>query len=239
MSLRDIASPKKKPRERYTRQLTAKQVRAMKKRGYDAERELVHMLRDVGYDAIRVPVSARPTAAGSARATPSATPVLATVLASRTAAPTARAWPSATPPPTASACARTTAVTVAPTARPAIPPRASACASRAATTTAPTGRSATRPTAAAASVRPTAEAVHRTSGATPTSAAACRSSDQSLWTVTVPVLPSTVTSWPVSSCTVASPVPTTAGMPCSRATIAECDRGLPPSVTSAPARPNA
>ena len=58
MSLRDIASPKKKPRERYTRQLTAKQVRAMKKRGYDAERELVHMLRDVGYSAIRVPVSA-------------------------------------------------------------------------------------------------------------------------------------------------------------------------------------
>lgn len=58
MSLRDIASPKKKPRERYTRQLTAKQVRSMKKRGYDAERELVHMLRDVGYSAIRVPVSA-------------------------------------------------------------------------------------------------------------------------------------------------------------------------------------
>ena len=58
MSLRDIASPKKKPRQRYTRQLTATQVRAMKKRGYDAERELVHMLRDVGYDSIRVPVSA-------------------------------------------------------------------------------------------------------------------------------------------------------------------------------------
>src|SRR5210317_863459 len=30
----------------------------MKKRGYDAERELVHMFRDVGYDAIRIPVSA-------------------------------------------------------------------------------------------------------------------------------------------------------------------------------------
>ena len=58
MSLRDIASPKKAPRQRYTRQLTAKQVRSMKKRGYDAERELVHMLRDVGYSAIRVPVSA-------------------------------------------------------------------------------------------------------------------------------------------------------------------------------------
>lgn len=58
MSLRDLASPKKKPRKRYTRTLSAKQVRAMKKRGYDAERELVHMLRDIGYDAIRVPVSA-------------------------------------------------------------------------------------------------------------------------------------------------------------------------------------
>ena len=58
MSLRDIASPKKKPRERYTRQLSTKQFRAMKKLGYDAERELVHMFRDVGYDAIRVPVSA-------------------------------------------------------------------------------------------------------------------------------------------------------------------------------------
>jgi Holliday junction resolvase len=58
MSLREIASPRKKPRQRYTRQLTAKQVRAMKKRGYDAERELVHMFRDEGYDAIRIPVSA-------------------------------------------------------------------------------------------------------------------------------------------------------------------------------------
>jgi Holliday junction resolvase len=58
MSLRDLVSPKKKPRQRYTRQLTAKEVRAMKKRGYDAERELVHMLRDEGYAAIRVPVSA-------------------------------------------------------------------------------------------------------------------------------------------------------------------------------------
>jgi len=60
MSLRDIASPKKKSphKPRYTRQLTTKQVRAMKKRGYDAERELVHMFRDEGYSAIRIPVSA-------------------------------------------------------------------------------------------------------------------------------------------------------------------------------------
>jgi Holliday junction resolvase len=58
MSLRDLASKKKKTSKRFTRNLTARQVRAMKKRGYDAERELVHMLRDEGYDAIRVPVSA-------------------------------------------------------------------------------------------------------------------------------------------------------------------------------------
>jgi len=35
MSLRDLASTKKPARERYTRSLTARQVRAMKKRGYD------------------------------------------------------------------------------------------------------------------------------------------------------------------------------------------------------------
>ena len=60
MSLREIAAPKKKApfKKKYTRQLTAKQVRAMKKRGYDAERELVHMFRDVGYSAVRIPVSA-------------------------------------------------------------------------------------------------------------------------------------------------------------------------------------
>ena len=60
MSLREIAAPKKKVpfKKKYTRQLTTKQVRAMKKRGYDAERELVHMFRDVGNSAIRIPVSA-------------------------------------------------------------------------------------------------------------------------------------------------------------------------------------
>lgn len=58
MSLRDLVAPKKKTRERYTRQLTRKEVRAIKKRGYDAERELVHMLRDNGFNALRVPVSA-------------------------------------------------------------------------------------------------------------------------------------------------------------------------------------
>jgi Holliday junction resolvase len=58
LSLRDLAKPKKKIRERYTRILTRKEVRAIKKRGYDAERELVHILRDNGFDALRVPVSA-------------------------------------------------------------------------------------------------------------------------------------------------------------------------------------
>ncbi|UCD45370.1 MAG: endonuclease [Candidatus Bathyarchaeota archaeon] len=57
MSLRDLADTKPK-RERFTRQLDRKQVRRMKKRGYDAERELVKKLRDAGFDALRVPVSA-------------------------------------------------------------------------------------------------------------------------------------------------------------------------------------
>jgi Holliday junction resolvase len=56
LSLRDLAKSKKK-RSRYTRTLTRKEVRRIKKRGYDAERELVHKLRDAGFDALRVPVS--------------------------------------------------------------------------------------------------------------------------------------------------------------------------------------
>jgi Holliday junction resolvase len=61
MSLRDLASSgrsKKKKRVSYARTLTRIEVSAMKKRGYDAERELVSMLRDEGYDALRIPVSA-------------------------------------------------------------------------------------------------------------------------------------------------------------------------------------
>jgi len=57
VSLRDLAGDKPK-RSRYTRMLTRKEVRRIKKRGYDAERELVHKLRDAGFDALRVPVSA-------------------------------------------------------------------------------------------------------------------------------------------------------------------------------------
>ncbi len=58
MSLRDLAEGKKPKRERFTRNLTRREVRAIKKRGYDAEREVVKMFRDAGYDALRVPVSA-------------------------------------------------------------------------------------------------------------------------------------------------------------------------------------
>jgi Holliday junction resolvase len=57
MSLRDLANKKSK-RKRFTRTLDKKQVRRMKKRGYDAERELVKMFRGSGFDSLRVPVSA-------------------------------------------------------------------------------------------------------------------------------------------------------------------------------------
>ena len=57
MSLRDLAEGKLK-RKRFTRTLTRREVRRIKKRGYDAERELVHKLRDAGFDALRIPVSA-------------------------------------------------------------------------------------------------------------------------------------------------------------------------------------
>jgi len=53
---------------------------------------------------------------------------------------------------------------------------------------------------------------------------------------TVPALPSTVTSCPVRSRVVASPVPTTAGMPYSRATSEAWAARVPPSVTTAAAR---
>ena len=63
MSLRDLANPdrnKTKPKKKF-RKLTHRQVRAIKKRGYDAEREIVGMLRNEGYDSIRIPVSAPST----------------------------------------------------------------------------------------------------------------------------------------------------------------------------------
>lgn len=57
MSLRDLVDPKPK-RERFTRTLNRKQIKRMKKRGYDAERELVKKFRAAGFKALRVPVSA-------------------------------------------------------------------------------------------------------------------------------------------------------------------------------------
>lgn len=58
MSLRDLASSGKSGGRTYRRTLTGKEVRRMRKRGYDAEREIVHKLREAGFDAIRIPVSA-------------------------------------------------------------------------------------------------------------------------------------------------------------------------------------
>jgi Holliday junction resolvase len=57
MSLRDLSGVKPKP-NRYSRTLTSKEVKRIKKRGYDAERELVKKLRNEGFDALRIPVSA-------------------------------------------------------------------------------------------------------------------------------------------------------------------------------------
>src|SRR6266702_4163226 len=54
----------------------------------------------------------------------------------------------------------------------------------------------------------------------------------------VPAPPSTVTTWPSCRRAVASPVPTTAGMPYSRATREACAARVPLSVTTATARAN-
>ncbi len=60
MSLRELASQaKRKGRKgRHGRLLTYKEIRRIKKRGYEAERELVHKLRINSFKAVRVPVSA-------------------------------------------------------------------------------------------------------------------------------------------------------------------------------------
>jgi len=59
MSLRELASQaKQKGKGRRGRLLTFKEIRRIKKRGYEAERELVHKLRVNGFNAVRVPVSA-------------------------------------------------------------------------------------------------------------------------------------------------------------------------------------
>ncbi|MEM0050243.1 MAG: endonuclease [Candidatus Bathyarchaeia archaeon] len=43
---------------KHGRILTLKEVRRMKKRGYQAERDLVKKLRDLGFKSVRIPVSA-------------------------------------------------------------------------------------------------------------------------------------------------------------------------------------
>jgi len=60
MSLRDLASQAKQKvgKGRHGRVLTFKEIRRIKKRGYEAERELVRKLRFNGFKAVRVPVSA-------------------------------------------------------------------------------------------------------------------------------------------------------------------------------------
>lgn len=59
MSLRELVAQAKQGRTgRHGRLLTLKEIRRIKKRGYEAERELVKTLRLHGFRAVRVPVSA-------------------------------------------------------------------------------------------------------------------------------------------------------------------------------------
>jgi len=59
MSLRELAAKsKRKGKGRRGRILTVKEIRRIKKRGYQAERDLVKRLREMGFKSVRVPVSA-------------------------------------------------------------------------------------------------------------------------------------------------------------------------------------
>lgn len=59
MSLRDLAAKSKlKSKRRRGRILTIKEIRRMRKRGYQAERDLVKKLREAGFKSVRIPVSA-------------------------------------------------------------------------------------------------------------------------------------------------------------------------------------
>lgn len=59
MSLRELAAKgKRKGKGRHGRILTIKEIKRIKKRGYQAERDLVNKLRDLGFKSVRVPVSA-------------------------------------------------------------------------------------------------------------------------------------------------------------------------------------
>lgn len=57
MSLRDLAA-KSKRKGRHGRLLTIKEIKRIKKRGYQAERDLVKKLREIGFKSTRIPVSA-------------------------------------------------------------------------------------------------------------------------------------------------------------------------------------
>jgi len=57
--LRDLAAnSKRRGKYRRGRTLTIKEIKRMKKRGYQAERDLVKKLRELGFKSVRVPVSA-------------------------------------------------------------------------------------------------------------------------------------------------------------------------------------
>ena len=59
MSLRELAvKVKDKGKGRHGRLLTIKEIKRIRKRGYQAERELVKKLRRYGFKSVRVPVSA-------------------------------------------------------------------------------------------------------------------------------------------------------------------------------------
>lgn len=59
MSLRDLAAKgKQKSKGRHGRILTVKEIRRIRKRGYQAERDLVKKLREAGFKSVRIPVSA-------------------------------------------------------------------------------------------------------------------------------------------------------------------------------------
>jgi Holliday junction resolvase len=59
LSLRDLAAKSKhKGKNRHGRILTIGEIRRIRKRGYQAERDLVKKLRELGFRSVRVPVSA-------------------------------------------------------------------------------------------------------------------------------------------------------------------------------------
>ncbi len=59
MSLRELAAKsKRRGTGRHGRILTIKEIRRIRKRGYQAERDLVRKLREAGFKSVRIPVSA-------------------------------------------------------------------------------------------------------------------------------------------------------------------------------------